>query len=493
MDTLMRPAAPQAPRALALARRTVDGTPRRLALLGAGLAALSALFALLLAGGVSAAHSGIDGVAAKTDEVSATNDLYFHLVDMDAQAANALLVGFHPTAAVPASVDADAAVKTYEADRASADADLQRIALNPSLASQYTQLLGALGTYEALIGEVLYIDRNAQNEAPASPPATALGTYQQASTLMHGGVLTIAAAISTADGRQLDAQYAAEHGDVHAYLVTSIVVGLLLAAALIAASRYLAARFRRVLSPGLLLALVAVLVLTATGGHALSSASGQLRTAKQDAFDSISALTHARALSYDANAAESRWLLSPMGDVQQDFFTQATQVASVPGLSAADAAQDPARYYDGLESAVGALALDPGTNSVANVRIGGLLGTELNNITFPGEAQAAVAAVQAYDAYVQDDATIRADANRGDTAAAVAFDIGTQPGQSNADYYRYDSALTKVVGINETAFRNAVAAGRSGLAAWTWLPYAAGLALLVLIGAALAPRLREYR
>src|SRR5262249_25219094 len=132
-------------------------------------------------------------------------------------------------------------------------------------------------------------------------------------------------------------------------------------------------------------------------------------------------------------------------------------------------------------------------NSVANVKIGGLLGTELRNITFPGEAQAAVDAVRAYNAYIQDDATIRADANRGDTAAAVAFDIGTQAGQSNADYYQYDSALTKVIAVNETAFQNAIGSGRSGLAAWTWLPYAAGLALLVLIGAALAPRLREYR
>ena len=131
--------------------------------------------------------------------------------------------------------------------------------------------------------------------------------------------------------------------------------------------------------------------------------------------------------------------------------------------------------------------------SVSHVTLGGFLSTELNNITFPTEAQGAAATVRALQVYVQDDAVIRGDANRGDLAGAVAFDVGTQPGQSNYAYYQYDQALTHIIAINQSAFAAAIIDGQSGLGVWVWLAYAAGLAVLALIGAALYPRLREYR
>jgi hypothetical protein len=140
-----------------------------------------------------------------------------------------------------------------------------------------------------------------------------------------------------------------------------------------------------------------------------------------------------------------------------------------------------------------ALKLDQGANSVADVQLSGLLGTELNNITFPGEAQGAYATTTAFSAYVQDDATIRGDAEHSDLADAVRFDVGTGAGQSNAAFYKYDQALLGIIGINQNAFHAAIDDGRSALSVWTWLPYAAGVAVLALVGAALYPRLREYR
>jgi hypothetical protein len=198
-------------------------------------------------------------------------------------------------------------------------------------------------------------------------------------------------------------------------------------------------------------------------------------------------------VSYDANADESRWLLERTSALQASFFAKASQVAAVPEVDATDAAADPSAYYDGLKSDIARLRVDAGANSVAQVKIGGFLGTELNNITFPTEAQGAATTVRDFDAYLQDDAVIRADANRGDLAGAVAFDVGTQPGQSNYAYYQYDQALTHIIAINKSAFQAAIGDGQAGLAAWTWLAYAAGVGLLALVGAALYPRLREYR
>jgi hypothetical protein len=169
-----------------LTHRALDQTPRRLIAAGVLLGVLVAALVGVLIAGTAAARGGLSSMAASTGEVGATNDLYFRLNDMDAQAANALLVGFHPAVAVPASVNAAASVRTYETDRSAVDRDLQRIAANPALADLYARLLDALGGYESLVGQALYIDQSVpMAQQPAMPPGAALGLYQQASALMH--------------------------------------------------------------------------------------------------------------------------------------------------------------------------------------------------------------------------------------------------------------------------------------------------------------------
>jgi hypothetical protein len=471
----------------------LDQTPRRLIAAGVLLGTLAGALVGVLIAGTGAARGGLSSMAASTDEVGATNDLYFRLNDMDAQAADALLLGFHPTVEVPASVDAAASVRTYESDRDAADRDLQKIAANVALADPYARLLDALGGYEALISQALYIDQGQKSQSPAKPPAEALSAYQSASSMMHSSVLPIASAITATDSARVDDQYAADRGDARIYALLALVAGLLLLAALAAVNWYLARRFRRILAPALAAAALVTLVVAVTGTVALWHVAVQFKIAKQDAFDSINALTRARAVSYDANADESRWLLDPTAALQNGFFAKASQIAAVPGVDAAGTTADPGAYYDGLKSAVSQLQVNSGANSVVHVRVGGFLGTELNNVTFPDEAQGAVTTVRDFEAYVQDDAVIRADANRGDLSGAVAVDIGTRPGESNYAYYQYDQALTHIIAINEDAFQAAIADGQGVLEVWAWLPYVTGAAVLLLVGAGLYPRLREYR
>lgn len=412
---------------------------------------LTSALVAVLAGGFGAARTAMASMSAGADEVGVTNDLYFRLNDMDAQAANALLVGFRPTIAVPASVNAQSAVGTYETDRQAADRDLQRIAADPELAGPYARLLDALGEYEARIGEALYIDQTAPGaQPPAQPPATALSEYQSASTMMHSSILPIASNITSTDGTRVNDQYGSDVSDAHTYAWLSALAALAVVLAALATSRYLARRFRRMIAPALAAAVVVTLAVGACAMATFLHEATQFTIAKRDAFDSINALTRARAVSYDANADESRWLLDRTAELQSSFFSKASQ-------------------------------------------IGGFLSTEQNNITFPGEAQGAAATVRDFHAYLEGDGILRADVKRGDLAGAVAFDIGTQAGQSNYRYYQYDQALGHIITINEDAFRSAIADGQSGLGIWAWLPYVAGALLLALIGAALYPRLREYR
>ena len=160
-----------------------------------------------------------------------------------------------------------------------------------------------------------------------------------------------------------------------------IVVGVLLVAAAVALQLYLAARCRRMVNPALVAATLIAIALVAVTVAQLSAKAGHLRVAKQEAFDSIIALTQARAVSYDANADESRYLVDPgrAAQYQQAFLVKSEQIADVGPV--------------GIFGYDAALAADirayTGDNS--DVRFGGYLGAEFRNITFPGERAAAVA------------------------------------------------------------------------------------------------------
>lgn len=140
------------------------------------------------------------------------------------------------------------------------------------------------------------------------------------------------------------------------------------------------------------------------------------------------------------------------------------------------------------------MRLDAAANSVSGVTIGGYLGTELGNVTFAGEGQAAYDTTKAFEAYIQDDATIRADADSDNLSAAVAFDIGTRPGQSNYSFSRYTAALAHVIQVNQGGFSSGVSAGQgeSGAATWTTVVVGEVLLLLAATRSALV-RLREYQ
>ena len=483
-----RPAGPSS-----AVRRAFSGTPRRLIALGAGLVAAIAVFIVVLTTGMAGARGGMSAISAKAAEANAANELYFRLNDMDAQAADALLVGFNPTTPVPTAVSAPAAMKTYQDDRAAADVQLQLLGLNPALAGPQTRLLDNLGDYESLIGQAIDIDQTTANEAPAAPPGPALVTYQSASAEMHAHVLQDAGAIRDEDFKEINDRYSSAHDAAIAYTIAIVVLGLLLLALLVGANQYLSRKFRRIVGPALALAAVTVIATTAAAAADLGHEAHQYKVAKLNAFDSISALTKAKAISYDANAAESRWLLSRTDDNQADFYTDADQIVHLTGLDAGTAAGAPDAYAAGVANAVGGIHLDPVLNTVTNVTIGGLLGSELGNITFENEAQGAYNTTLAYSDYVHDDATLRQDVRDGRISDAVAFDVGLNKGQSNYDFARYTDDLQGVIDINKSAFTDAVSDGQSTLAGWAWLPYVIGVLLLALIGVALYPRLAEYR
>ena len=413
--------------------------------------------------------------------VNSTTGLYFSLNDMDAQVANVLLVGGDATLAADRAQD----LKTYGSDRATADADLTQAlateAGNTTAQRELRSVLDGVGQYEALAADALLTDQQARSSVGRAPAAS-LAYYQQATDLMGTSILPSVSSLTGVSAAKLDASYTDGSSTAWTTAVLVIAAGVALIAILVALQLYLSARFRRLVNPALAGATLVAVVLVITAATRLSAEAGHLKVAKQDAFDSIIALTQARAVSYDANADESRYLVDPAraAQYQQSFLTKSQQLADVGSV--------------GIFSYDAALAADirayEGDNG--DVRFGGYLGAEFRNITFPGERAAAVATLLAYQVYERDDRKLRALAKT-NLAAAVAYDIGTAPGQSDAAFNAYDADLSSVIAINSAAFANAVQAGEGDAGAWNLAFPLAGAALLaVLVLAGVRPRLAEY-
>ena len=300
---------------------------------------------------------------------------------------------------------------------------------------------------------------------------------------MSTSILPQVSALTSINSSTLDAAYQAKRSDALTGIWLVAALGVVLLASVAGLQVYLAARYRRLLSPALAAATLAGLGLVIAGSAQLAAEAGHLRVAKVEAFDSISALTQARAVSYDANADESRYLVDPgrAARYQQAFLTKSQRLADVgnAGIFGYDAA---------LAADIRAYQANH-----ADVRFGGYLGAEFRNITFPGERAAAERALADYQVYERDDRALRAMAKT-NPLAAVEFDTGTAPGQSDWAFNQYSAALTSVITINQDAFSRAVQAGQAGTSGWTGVFPAAGVLLIVVLTViGVRPRLAEYR
>jgi hypothetical protein len=231
---------------------------------------------------------------------------------------------------------------------------------------------------------------------------------------------------------------------------------------------------RRIANPPLLGATALLAVFAVYLLIALTGANDQLRAAKQDSFDSVHALWKARAVAYDANAEESLYLLErgPLQQRHEDaFFKRSAQLLSGPPPAAALAQAKAGRYKD----------------------IKGFIGDELNNITYPGEREAALGLLQAFVEYSDIDRKIRDLERAGRHAEAFALCVGTQPGQSDWAFERFDKALSNVLELNERYFANQIASAFSYLSWIPWTVPAIALAMAVLAWFGLQPRIVEYR
>ena len=281
------------------------------------------VFGVLVAATLGAEHTDFAQIGDRSaPQVEANSDLYFVLADLDAQAANVLLSGDDPSLAA----DRTSSLAEYDNRRKQADADLQQVVQTGSDKAATLRLLDQFGHYQALAGEALWLNGHPGDPA-GRPSTTALDLYRQATDQMRAMLVT-AQTLVTDNHDALNTAYTAAYGDTGTDLPWIIAGGLLTLLLLIGLQLFLGRRLRRRINPALVIATALALAMTATTTVLLTDTAHQLTVAKQNAFDSIIALSQARSISYDANADESRYLVDPgrAAQYQQAFVTKTAAV-----------------------------------------------------------------------------------------------------------------------------------------------------------------------
>ncbi|MGW1800726.1 hypothetical protein ACWCQN_33510 [Streptomyces sp. NPDC001984] len=465
----------------ALRRRYWATVPARLRLLRAATVLLAAALAVLLLIAGIATNGTWDAVSRRdAPRTTSAADLNLALNDMDAQAANILLssgdagegrlqtpyrkaVGFYGDARREIGHDLRALAVAAEGDRA----DENTV---ESLTDDFAE-------YQELIGRAL------ENDGRHGGKQAALADYRTATDLLASRLLPASRTLVSSNDRAFDTEYAAARSTLSTQFAAVLVLGLLLLAVLGTLQWYLTRRFRRIVNPGLLAATACTLIAVGLGGQMLSASAEHLRGARRDAFDSVVALSRARAIAYDSNADESRYLLDPerRDRYEASFLAKSQQLYGLEGATLSTYDAELATSWEAYRT------------DHRDLRFTGEFRREFDNITFTGEQAAAEKTVEAYAVYQRDDRKIRALLAEGKEREAVEFCMGWEPGTSNAHFGKWMAELDEVTGINRAHYTSSVAAGRSELNGR--LPWACGLLLLAigLTGLGLRPRLAEFR
>jgi len=457
-------------------------TKTRIRTLALGVVVILAALVVLLT--VEARHerTGLELIGQKTAPVVvASSDLYFEFNDMDAQLANVLLVGNETDLGFTRAE----ALKIYAQRRQQVSKSLQQAAstaaADPGAARAVRAILDALGRYETLGAQMILLDEQDSHPAGKPSPAT-LAKYRQATDLLSTVVLPAAQGLIDRNSQILESTYETQRARTLTVRTWVIIIGIVLLAALIVLQGYTLRRFHRLLNPFLALATLIAVGLSISGATLISHEAEYLRVAKKDSFDSVLALNKARAVSYDANADESRYLVDQKraSRYEKSFFAKTQQLVDMNGATLHTF--DP-RLAD---------ALNRYRKNNDNLAWTGFYGTAFRNITFVGERARAEHTITTYQTYQVDDRRIRQLATSGHLRAAIAFCTSYDPGNSNYHFGLYDTALSSWIDINQGWFDRSIRDGEGELAGWTVIPVVTGLAILGLLLLGLRRRVAEY-
>lgn len=423
-----------------MARRAVQPeTPARLRL----WVAVTILTAAALLAGLSLLMARVqDQVRIIGDQAApqaaTAADLYFALSDMDAQVARLVLTAGNGALA-GSQIDA---LGTYQARSRQIDSDLQRSLAGAADKNTVLTLLDQLVVYRERVWQTL----TAGSSAP--------GYYTQATNIMHLGLLPSAQALRSASEERLSPAYASKHATEVWAVTLAVVLGGALLVLLIALQVWLARRFRRVLNPALLVATVLTIALVLPAIAVLLLQGDRLGAARSESLTPFLRLSQARAISYDAEADTSRYLISSNLAFYDDDFRRKSACLTGGGCDTS------------LPAAAGGPDVSPRQTDQVSTR---------------------------WQAYVRDHRTIVGLAAAGNDDAAIGALTGIRRGDAAFDFSYYDAAVAEIADARKSAFDRSMRDASALMRGWAVIPLVAMGLVILLVPVAVRKRLAEYR
>jgi hypothetical protein len=393
--------------------------------------------------------------------IIAAQEINSALADLDANAANYMLGN---------RTNAIAAMQTFETRRLQTTRRIVDAAENVTYGEEEKKpiltMVENLGRYLELFGEARF-------RHDAGDQVGALTAYRNATQLMHDVILPAADELDRANKRYMDAHYEEQRRADQSAEALAAMAGVILGGVLLWGQIFLFKRTRRVVNVPLAVSTLLTFGYTVYAISTFGQANTDLKIAKEDAFESIHALWRARAIAFDANGDESRFLLDKERAAQHEkvFRDRVALLTTTPSPSQADVS-----------------LLQRGNAPTFK----GLFADELRNGTFDGERAAAVLMVQQFARYYAIDVRIRSLEKAGQHQEAIQLCIGSGANESNAVFAGFDEALEKVIAINKREFDHTIDEGGHALKVAEYVNpvITIAIALLALIG--YRPRLREY-
>lgn len=441
-------------------------TPRRLRLHLASIWVAAALMFLVGESALATARSSMRTMGKDAaPSILAAQEIASDLADLDANAGNYLF-----------KTGKDGARAAFEQKRRKVLGRMvdaaENITFGDAEKTPINNLFEGLTLYLGRIAEMRTLEDDGRHDR-------AVGAYLAASVELHERVLPAATALDSVNAHHMDVAYASAMKATTAASALSVLLGTGLIVTLVAAQLFVFRHMRRVFTPGLVVATALALAQVIYVSNRVNEARATLRVAQDDAFASIHTLWRARAIAYDANGDETRWLIDPAASAAQwepTFDARVKLLTSEPAI--------PKRVRDEMDR------VKVGGPKMTAMK--GLFADALSNLTFAGEPQAARRMVEAFAKYYAIDRQIRDLERKGRHDDAVELCTGTKAGQSNAAFAAFDTALSELVDVNMKAFQSSIDGGLADLASAEVADPAltALIALLAFFG--IRPRLREY-
>ena len=413
--------------------------------------------------------------------VVAAEQIRAALADFDGNMANLLLCAPDSDDAKTA---ADAAAKRHKEIADGIVAAAQNITYGDNERIPISTMCEQLGGYEASMANARLLNTQGMQKE-------AVQMSRLATSAMHKTIFAAADTLSQVNANELAIASKKARTGLAGAILSLVISGGALLALLAYAQYYLTRRTHRIFNPGLLCASAATVALFGVCIAMNLRAATNLRIAVDDAFASVHQLWQLRAVAYDANADESRYLFDTQNafDAEKQFDENTSSILDLPESVTAgqllEAERKAASKPFAEQAAAAAAAVPSGAQ--------GAFAKEFRNITFPGELKAAADALEAYNHYLSIDKEIRRLEKTGHHRDAVALCLSYAPTGSNGTFETFDKALDAAISVNQVEFDNSV---RRGFAALAGSDFLIALAVLAISAAAITgfwPRLQEYR